>query len=565
MDNFLKSDKPAFLCISQEFLTDNLGENVLLFDDSMNMADIQEIINDIHERQKDQEFSSDRYALLFKPGTYDLEITVDYYVQASGLGFSPGHVAITGTVQSIATTKSNNVTTMFWRSAENFTVRPFHRNEPVLWAVSQAAPYRRMHIKGDLLFDRNGWASGGFLSNSLVEGSAGTPSGQQWFSMNSEMRDWVGAHWNRTFLGVIGAPRENWPEEPTSVIDSTPVSREKPFLCLNKIDEMGVFVPSLRRDEKGVSWKRGDEDGSWISLDRFYIAKPEIDSDLTINRALEKGQHLLLTPGIYELNNPIVVAVDDTVVLGLGMATLRPAIGNSALLVRGEEGIIIAGLLVDAGVEKSEILVQVGEENSKRSNSENPISLHDIFCRIGGATAGCADICMAIFSDHVILDHLWLWRADHGSGVGWEENSCRNGLVVYGDDVVAYGLFCEHFQEYQTLWYGERGKTYFYQSELPYDPPDQESWKSSGTMGYSSYKVVHGVKDHMAFGLGIYAFLGIKNNTDKNVHLENAVETPEEPGIKISHITTFSKGYGRINHCLNGYGEVTEPESNQFY
>ncbi len=54
-----------------------------------------------------------------------------------------------------------------------------------------------------------------------------------------------------------------------------------------------------------------------------------------------------------------------------------------------------------------------------------------------------------------------------------DTNTSANGLVVNGNDVIAYGLFVEHHQQCQVVWNGNRGRTYFYQSEIPYDPPSQ--------------------------------------------------------------------------------------------
>ncbi|MBN2658172.1 MAG: coagulation factor 5/8 type domain-containing protein [Spirochaetales bacterium] len=560
-----KSDNRS-TCIPGEFLSSTLGERVLIFDESMDQEMMENTINYLHEKMKHDEFSDERFAILLKPGTYNLDLTIDYYMQAAGLGKGPGDVIIRGSVQSITTTQNNNVTIMFWRAAENMTVEPSDKDKPVIWAVSQAAPYRRMHIKGDLIFDQNGWASGGYLGNSLVEGKAGTGSGQQWFTRNSRLGEWYGGQWNRTFIGVEGAPEENWPHEPTTTLESAPLFREKPFLTINDAGDTGIFVPALRAENKGVTWKGEKEKGEWISLDRCFIAFPEQHSAEQINEALAEGFHLILTPGIYRIDEPLKVTRPDTVVMGLGMATLIPLKGTAALETSDEPGIIISGLLVDAGPEESPVLVRIGEKNNRNYNRGNPLSLHDIFCRIGGAAPGRAEICMEVNSHCAILDHLWLWRADHGAGVEWKGNTCRNGLVVNGDDVSAYGLFNEHFQEYQTLWNGERGTTVFYQSELPYDPPDQSDWTApDGHDGFASYKVADGVKEHRAYGLGIYAFLGIKENSDKKVHLENAVETPGTGGIEIKHITTFSRGYGSIRHSLNGQGGSTEPGSNRFY
>ena len=41
--------------------------------------------------------------------------------------------------------------------------------------------------------------------------------------------------------------------------------------------------------------------------------------------------------------------------------------------------------------------------------------------------------------------------------------------MVDGDDVTTYGLAVEHTLEDLTVWNGEGGQVYFYQSELPYD------------------------------------------------------------------------------------------------
>ena len=136
----------------------------------------------------------------------------------------------------------------------------------------------------------------------------------------------------------------------------------------------------------------------------------------------------------------------------------------------------------------------------------NPISLHDVFFRVGGAGVGRAKVDLRINSNDTIVDHTWIWRADHGAGVGWDRNLSDNGLVVNGNNVTAYGLFVEHHQQFQVLWNGKGGRTYFYQSEIPYDPPDQASYTSAtGTNGWASYKVADSVTTHEAWGLGIYS------------------------------------------------------------
>ena len=535
----------------------DLGSKVMVFDPSMDMEKIQTALDAVHDQQKHNQFTAERYAFLFKPGKYKLTVNVDYYVQAAGLGMLPGDVVIEGAVQSKAVTRNNNVTIMFWRSAENLLV---DAREKIYWAVSQAAPLRRMHIKNDLQFDRGGWASGGFLANSIVEGSAGTPSGQQWFTRNSRFDYWIGVNWNATFVGVENAPQQKWGDRPYTVVDKTPIVREKPFLAIDKEGHYGVFVPDIRTDVKGVSWE-GGEQGRFLSIDDFYIAKPEIDTAATINAALKAGKNLLLTPGVYKTNEAIQVSNPHTIVLGLGLATIMPQMGKPALLTADVDGIIVAGIMVDAGPVNSPVLLQIGERGSRNNHSSDPTTIHDVYCRVGGPAAASADIFVELNSSNVIADHFWLWRADHGVDASWEDTKSNNGLIVNGDDVTIYGLFNEHFQEYQTLWYGERGATYFYQCEIPYDPPTQQQWMSGATPGYAGYKVAEGVQQHKAFGLGIYSFFY------NDVILENAIETPQGDGIEITHTVNFSGRKGGIKHHLNGDGISTykQPAGARFY
>ena len=536
----------------------DFGSKVMVFDPSMDMKKIQTALDAVHDQQQHNQFTAERYAFLFKPGKYKLTIDVDYYVQAAGLGMLPGDVVIEGAVQSKAVTRDNNVTVMFWRSAENFLV---DAREKVYWAVSQAAPLRRMHIKNDLQFDRGGWASGGFLANSIVEGSAGTHSGQQWFTRNSRFESWVGVNWNATFVGVENAPQENWGERPYTVVDKTPIVREKPFLAINKDGHYGVFVPDIGTDVKGVSWENEQEQGRFFSINDFYIAKPEVDTAATINAALKRGNKLLLTPGVYRTDEAIQVSNPHSIILGLGLATIMPQTGKPALLTADVDGIIIAGIMIDAGPVNSPVLLQVGERGSGNDHAKDPTTIHDVYCRVGGPAGASADICVEINSSNVIADHFWLWRADHGVDATWEDTKSKNGIIVNGDDVTIYGLFNEHFQEYQTLWNGERGATYFYQCEIPYDPPTQQQWMSGATPGYAGYKVAGGVQQHKAFGLGIYSFF------HNEIILENAIETPQGDAIEITHSVNFSSRKGGIKHHLNGDGVSTykQPAGARFY
>jgi hypothetical protein len=272
---------------------------------------------------------------------------------------------------------------------------------------------------------------------------------------------------------------------------------------------------------------------------------------------LAAGKDLILTPGIYELNEPIRITRPNTVVLGLGFATLKPVKGTAAMTTADANGIIIAGLLFDAGPEMSPVLLRVGPKGSHADHRADPISLHDVFFRVGGAGAGRTKVNLEVNSNDTIIDHTWIWRADHGRGVGWTVNFSANGLVVNGNDVTAYGLFVEHHQQFQVLWNGNGGRTYFYQSEIPYDPSNQASYTSApGTDGWASYKVADSVKTHEAWGLGIYSVF-----TYPDVVLTRAVEVPKRNGVRFHHIITVALGHhGVILNVINDTGGATKME-----
>jgi hypothetical protein len=135
--------------------------------------------------------------------------------------------------------------------------------------------------------------------------------------------------------------------------------------------------------------------------------------------------------------------------------------------------------------------------------------------------------------------------------------------VVNGSDVTIYGLFVEHHQQYQTLWNGNRGRLYFYQSELPYDPPSQDAWSEApGIPGYASYKVAAGVTSHQAYGLGIYAVF--INTGNANISCFNAIETPTNSQQVNVHdmMDVYIAGNGsgsgptEIYHIINGTGSA---------
>jgi hypothetical protein len=553
----------------------DFGANVLIFDPSMPTSQIQASVDAIAAQQVDNEMGTQRYALLFMPGTYGsatepLVFQVGYYTEVAGLGASPTDVTINGHVDvyNRCLTPNNCIALVnFWRSLSNLTINVMGldgcRSSGDFWAVSQAAPMRRVNVTGgnltlmDYCTAGPQYASGGFIADSqtgfIINGSQ-----QQFLVRDSSIGGWSNGVWNQVFSGVQGAPPQSFSTTPYNpppytTLDTSPVTREKPFLYVDSSGHYNVFVPALRHNSSGTTWGSGPAAGSSIPIEQFFIAKPTDSAD-KINAALASGENLILAPGIYHLDKNIKVKRPDTVVLGLGFPTLVPNRGIPAMTVADANGVILAGLLFDAGPVNSPVLLQVGGEHGQQGQSPNPddpTSLHDVFFRIGGATPGKATLSLVVNSDNVILDNIWAWRADHGNGVGWTANTADTGVVVNGDNVMAYGLFVEHYQKYELIWNGENGKTIFFQNEMPYDPPNQAAWTHNGVNGFAAYKVADFVKSHEAWGLGSYCFF----NVGPSIHAARAFEVPVNSGVKLHDIlTVFLNGFGGIDHVVNDTG-----------
>ena len=537
----------------------DFGPDTLIFSPSMNSAQIQSQIDKVYSIQQHSEFGSARYALLFLPGAYKVDLPVGFYTQVLGLGVTPDAVRISGNVHSDASLPHNNATCTFWRAAENFSVQP--NGGTMQWAVSQAIPFRRMHVLGNLVLHQNkGWASGGWMSDSLIDGNVDSGTQQQWISRNSEWGSWTGSNWNMVFVGINNPPAGEWPTPPYTKVDQAPVTREKPFLQVDAHGNWSVLVPEIRTNSSGITWHGGSTLGRSVPLSEFYIAHPEKDTAATLNEQLARGKNLIFTPGIYDLSEPIRVTRPDTVVLGLGFATLHPTHGTAAITTADADGIEIAGLLLDAGPAMSPNLLEVGPAPSVQRHEHNPITLHDVFFRVGGAGEGRTHGNLLINANDTLVDHTWIWRADHGANVGWTRNPSDNGLVVNGNHVTIYGLFVEHHQQFQVLWNGNFGRTHFYQSEIPYDPPDQASFTSApGTNGWASYKVADNVTDHEAWGLGIYSVF-----RHPNVNLTRAIEVPRHPGVRFHHMITVAlDDKGEISNVIDDAGGSTRLAPNR--
>jgi hypothetical protein len=554
----------------------DLGQNVIVFSPDMSQADIQAKADAVYAQQADNEMGTQRYALLFKPGTYGsatnpLDIKVGYYTEVDGLGQDPTDVTINGGVTATGRNGSGALDT-FWRSVSNLTIHVVATSDAChtgneMWAVSQAAPMRRVDVKDYTTFmpycESPNYASGGFVADSKLEGGALNGSQQQFYVRNTDLgAGWSNGVWNQVFSGDVNAPAQNFPAttangNPYTTLATTPVSKEKPYLYVDANGAYRVFVPSAKTNSTGTTWASGHTAGRSLPLSDFFVAHPS-DSIAKINSALAQGKNLLVTPGVYDVDRSIDVKRADTVVLGLGLATLTAKNGSVPMTVADVQGVDIAGLTFDAGTVNSPTLLRVGSTHDKGGKhvgtAADPTALQDVFFRIGGPHVGKATTSLEVNSDHVVLDDIWAWRADHGvaGSVGWTVNTADTGVVVNGDDVTATGLFVEHYQKYNVIWNGERGRTVFFQNELPYDAPNQAAWRHGAVNGYAAYKVADSVQTHEAWGLGSYIY----TNVDPSLHATQSFEVPDRRGVVMHDLTTvaLNTNAGTIDHVINGQG-----------
>ena len=255
----------------------DLGPNVLVFDPGMSTSQIQAAVDAVASQQVSNQFGTQRYALLFKPGTYGsssepLNFQVGYYTGVAGLGRSPNDVVINGSVYVRNQCNGGSCVALnnFWRSLSNLTINVTTPNfgcySGEFWAVSQAAPMRRVHVNGlTTLMDYctgPSFASGGFIADSAFDASTViNGSQQQWLVRNSTAR-WLDQR--RLEPGVLGRRRRARPVLPRSAscggpyttLATSPVTREAPYLVPGR--RGGTNGSSSRRRSATPSARRGE-------------------------------------------------------------------------------------------------------------------------------------------------------------------------------------------------------------------------------------------------------------------------------------------------------------------
>ncbi|CAD7950539.1 unnamed protein product [Amoebophrya sp. A25] len=363
-----------------------------------------------------------------------------------------------------------------------------------------------------------------------------------------------------------------------TVVAKTPIAAEKPFIGFQD-DKYYLLVPAVLRNHIGVTWSPGTTAPLRIPFSRVFVAEPNMPNVAQkINAALSHTGYAILTPGIYQLEESLVVSKPNSVLMGIGYATLvappskrsplsrstsRTASSGSSLhsiqvdpcliVTESARGSRVGQFLMQPAPPHSDpntvysglSLVQVGDQtrpiSAGPSDAETPIFLYDLFARVGGdsdsskaspamgarlselfdahhngdgRTSGNAgaqgvassldglETMITIMASNIVLDHAWLWRADHdlGGAVRGLANPVHTGLQVYGNDVTVYGLAVEHHLGDQVYWLGDRGRVYFFQCEFPYDVPPAYADRHVG------YRVAPTVLSHEARALGLYAF-----------------------------------------------------------
>ena len=592
----LAAQPPSSMCPGANVAA--FGPDVCVFNDTMSQTTIQADLNNIATQQVPvaSQFDGQRYAIFFQPGTYGsaadpLVFQVGYYTEVAGLGSMPQDTVIDGAIDVFnnlctAGTSDCNSDDNFWRSLSNLDLNvdlpssPPAYAPPVLdaygagcansaeiWSASQADPIRRAIVNGSVVFQdycaTNNYASGGFIADSQVSGDLDFYGNQQYMVRNSDIGGANGCPqglWNMVYSGVEGAPAPVFTGqcEQNTVLSSSPVTEEEPFLYTGSGGNYNVFVPAAQHNSSGPSWASGQEAGTSIPLSKFFVASPSTPT-LAITAALALGKDLILTPGVYDLDQPIVVSRPDTVILGLGFATLVPQHGNAAMIVVPDNGVKLSGLIIDAGPVNSPVLLSVGVPGA--GSASDPDLIQDVFFRIGGAetTPVSATVSLLDNAGNSIIDDVWAWRADHGNAVGWTVNKASTGVVVTGNNVTAYGLAVEHYQDYEVVWSGQGGTEIFFQNEMPYDPPSQAAWMASPSEdGYPAFLVSPNVKTFQGYGMGSYSFF----NQGVAIYAAMGFQAPDTPKVKFQDLfTRFLSGSGGINSVINGTGAAVNSTS----
>lgn len=537
----MASDKPKPPTFTPEPNPPTWGPQVII----SGTQDFQQRLNTTYANQhldSDGEFSFgadsyQRWAVFILPGTHQLDIDVPYYMSVYGLGdypqqttVNPGPRGVGLRVNSDGFSKPQpGSLNTFWRSIENL-----HLTQPIFkfW-VSQAAPLRAMKIEGSLQLGGGGYSSGGTLLNSEIMGNIDLGSQQQWFTRSTKMMKYprntgIGSY---VCAGCVDKNGQNFrsTEQSTtsdhtglSYTDAPPIMAEKPYIVYRRLGGYFLKIPGYSKNLWGPT-RGGEELDDFVPFQYVFVATGTRDgvgstSAAEINKKIASGKHVVFQPGVYLLEEPIVVAKPSITLLGLGYATLIGAWAMPLIRVDNVPGVRIAGLMLEAGCRdptepmRGAALLQWGTKPS-RVGLRRPGVMSDLCVRAVGFCRGinpspqnqfsAVERFIEINNDHVLGDNVWLWNADHcGMNNLWPCVNSRafNGLMVNGNDVTIYGLMAEHTHGDIVTWNGERGRVVFLQVEFRYSRGLKSLVLSPDA--HTAYRV--NAESHTAVGGGIY-------------------------------------------------------------
>ena len=541
--------------------------------------DCQKLADFLYNAQEFAEFDEGRVLIMLAPGRHTLHLRLGYYTQVIGIGSDASKTVVVGSIEVPNSAEPligalNN----FFRSVQNLTieVKKDDGDTKNYFRASQASPIRNLKVYGDLHLAEfqqappippstepniGGFSSGGFMANVEVTGKVDYETQQQFFSRNGNFSSGLHGSWNIVYAGCVGEVEETACQQSSPLVSETPTvvgwTRSVPRLNYNESTNVfSIVLPGAYKNSAGLL--PTDKD---VILTNIFIATSATTVE-EINENLDEGVHVVLSPFVYRFSKPIRVTRSGTVLMGAGFAAVMPTQGNIAVeVVDGAVGVVLSSFMIEAGspygpqASLSPALLRVGDTVNSTGDSENPTYVMDVFPRVGGPTDTAAAVTMIeINQKHVVIDHIWCWRADHDksgahSGLGVDKAVAQHGLVVNADNVVACAVFAEHTLQEPVLWNGNDGVLTFMQCELAYDvvaPFDVPGLRVTGSGFTGSY-------------IGIYSFFAKKWNDSIGKlppQVKTAIVAPDDSKIEFA-CTVFlndETGAGSILSVINGGG-----------